>query len=804
MVSSVFRTGANTYRWTLSTALLSNVDNVSASSFVHAAVAGTANSGTSGNSYIDVETGSAVASGQAFSLTGTVEAGGLSITSAGGTIGGGVGSVTVRADGWSADVTVYGFVAGCTYDMGLAANNTPSSDTPYLTVVSEGYNSSGVLGTITRTVYFTQAVRKAYPNHASLDEAVASSVMTVRVALSDYVYDDDNTGAGKSGTAPVAVFPAGWCVDTAGTGASTVAQSGLAVTNSSTVDYPKVIGHFAVAQREPVNGTQAIEVFAVQKFGQNGKPVARVSVTATGGTSANVESGSATAMTLSARGDLIPVYAVSLDLSTGAGYTRGELVTINFAAYPWVGDADSVLDATVDAGATTYALTPLYRTIMDPMIAVVDPVGGNDTTGVASATQATADASPCLTIAGAMTKIAAANNTAYSLNRLDGGQVQCKAGTYSWKGAHASSTTNGSFSIQPHSSTNRAGVVFDNYDTSRSQEAYQRFYNVTITRGSNIILVFAAAGNYLVMESVNFADTATQWYSGDANSAIDFLDCTYNNNHFSRGGSDGHARLHRNCTYTATTESGNSICGQARCVLGYSGSGGSKPLWKYQANAAGNNVVMAYMYHHSMTDGGLVNAATNAFTNCAIIGNVVERLGAAATPIGEIGDADCSNVVFWHNTFAGQRFNHENDIVAAYVNKTFTNWGAKYNSFNSRGDHRADVFDSDAAMVGTWSVGYSVGWSGNHCEGIAYDGDTDFWGIRSNGTGLGIGATAVAGYTADNSRGGADTGNGDYMPATGSVLLSRVPSGEAVLPFDLAGNAIPNDGTGDAGAIQKP
>jgi hypothetical protein len=62
----------------------------------------------------------------------------------------------------------------------------------------------------------------------------------------------------------------------------------------------------------------------------------------------------------------------------------------------------------------------------------------------------------------------------------------------------------------------------------------------------------------------------------------------------------------------------------------------------------------------------------------------------------------------------------------------------------------------------------------------------------------GIAYVDNASYTGDGS------GNGDYTPDAGSVLLSRVPAGGAVLPYDLAGNAIPNDGTGDAGAIQKP
>ena len=43
---------------------------------------------------------------------------------------------------------------------------------------------------------------------------------------------------------------------------------------------------------------------------------------------------------------------------------------------------------------------------------------------------------------------------------------------------------------------------------------------------------------------------------------------------------------------------------------------------------------------------------------------------------------------------------------------------------------------------------------------------------------------------------------GDYRPLIGSVLRSQVPSGMAVDPFDMRGQARPNDGTGAAGALE--
>lgn len=450
-----------------------------------------------------------------------------------------------------------------------------------------------------------------------------------------------------------------------------------------------------------------------------------------------------------------------------------------------------------------FSLTPLHYTIMDKMICVVDPISGNDSTGVASATQLTADANPVQTIQGAMTKIAAQNNTSFSLNRIDGGEVQLKEGTYSWVGGGSQASVNGYLTICSHGSTNRAGVIFDNFVTNRAHKKFQRFYNVTFSRNDNIFIIFSGgAESVLLMELVDFSDSYSGWYSGNPNSNIEFLDCTYNNGGFSNYGNDRMCRLHRNCTYTAVSNTTGVATGNASCVLGFKGSGGSGSMWFPLASAGTDNFIVAYSKHLSNTSNGLVNVSYG-LTNTVFSCNLIERITSSATPLCEISASNgqtISNLLFIHNTFAGQRFNHENDITAPYINGTFIDYIGKYNSFNARGDHRADIRAEDSTMVGTWSVGYSVGWIGNHNEAITYSGDTDFWGLNSN---ISTGTPVNAGYIYDASRSGTDEGDGDYTPAEDSALLSRVSVGEAVIPYDLEGNEIPNDGTGDAGAIQR-
>ncbi len=127
----------------------------------------------------------------------------------------------------------------------------------------------------------------------------------------------------------------------------------------------------------------------------------------------------------------------------------------------------------------------------------------------------------------------------------------------------------------------------------------------------------------------------------------------------------------------------------------------------------------------------------------------------------------------------------------------------RFNIFDARGNHRADIRDTDATMIGTWALDLSVGWEGNHNEGISYAGDQDFWGINCNapptGNGLAFASSATAGYVSNKSQGGTNAGNGDYHLTASN---NRIASGRAMIPYGIDGLRIPNDGSGAAGALQ--
>jgi hypothetical protein len=695
-----------------------------------------------------------------------------------------VTQANVESSGSTLLVTVSNIDTNGGFNFGFTGTNNIGG-TVTLDVWSPGYANSGATNAVARRrgVVVTRVARLAYPystSSASANDITNSgSDAVIRLWLSDMVYTSDVVSN--------VTFSANWYSN------STPAQTFTSVVNQSTAKYPKVIGHFAVENRRPVNGLSSVEIALAHKYGIGERDgtrfeVARVTVTATGGTSGHVESGSVTNRTRSQRSDGRWVYSVPLDLSVGAGFTRGEAVTINFTAYPWLGDSTATLDAMADAGAI-YQLTPLTWTVMDKMIAVVDPASGNDSSGVASTTQGTADASPCQTWQGAAVKIAAANNSLYSLNRLDGGEIQLKAGTYRWDKTGAQATANGYFTITRHGSATQGQVIFDaNAGDNHSQYGYQRFYDFTINRSANAYIIFAGNPNVLVVEKVNMIDAFGSWYSGDTGTDVEFLDCSTTSSFLSPGGNDGRARLIRNGSYVGPTA---SVFGNASCVFGASvtsATGASGNIWQPLTTGLSNFLIEGARIIGS-TDGYFMTSAV-ALNNVAAVDNLVERIGSTATPLAEISSANFTNLLFRGNTFVGQRFNHENDWATPH-NFTCVDYVFQQNILSARGNHRADLrTPGNSTLTGFWPVDTSVGCWGNFNEGISSSGEQDFWGLNSNqpvGGAVSFGSPVAAGFLSDQSHDGSGVGAGNYRlgPRSGAIVLG-VPT-PGVFPFTHPG-----------------
>ena len=190
----------------------------------------------------------------------------------------------------------------------------------------------------------------------------------------------------------------------------------------------------------------------------------------------------------------------------------------------------------------------------------------------------------------------------------------------------------------------------------------------------------------------------------------------------------------------------------------------------------------------------LISSPRN-FSKIVLANNVYERTTASGTVVADTSARTWTDFLLWHNTFAGQRFNHENDWTTP-TNYWIVNWSGKYNVFDSRGNHLGDVRATSGALIGYWSVDNSVGWEGNYNCGTAFAGDQDFWGLWSNYPIQGPPSDnisfatpkPVAGWVSNYSTSGTSAGSGNYSLSSSSSAIN-MGQRDWLLPYDLSGNA---------------
>lgn len=716
---------------------------------------------------------------------------------------GDISSVTIRSDGWSADVVVEGFTTGATYDFGLGTNNANLAGARVvLTVVSEGYNSAGTLGTVTRTVYGTSVVRKAFPDEASGSTGAGTTKnetgggnLTVRIALSDPIYDDDNTGAGKSGTAPTATFSAGWCVNTGGGSQSSNAVSGLTVTNNSTLDYPQVIGQWdGIAGARTADRVKADFTLAANAFHLFG--IAAVKFTATGQTSlasVNATATTQTATQRSATGLYASAYQATLAI---AGFTQAELINADFVAYPVVGDANSILDT---SGQTTTNDEPLgyNRAVLlcDKANALDDAVyvstTGNDTTGDGSS------GNPYATVAKGM---------------REGNIVYLTAGTHAAVGSTQTRKTSSEWVIvQPAPGESSATVTVQIPTSTREYKCQRMMYQ-------GVTVSMAGAGSYLTGEgnnSVRFRNCVFAHGGTVATSAgVDFAavccyfeNCTGNLNvgnwNIDSLATNRVACVVDGCVMVETNSSAGKLDTSNRMVACLC-TGAVKWNESASINPApqSENIIIAWNRWWAFNDTAnnivLIGQSVAISRGAALAGNVMEKTAGTSAAVYIGGDASTvalNHILVFHNTVVGDRCNvgyNDNGSTAPLR----SNWGWKFNSVY-QWNNKDDTFPTaNAARINGWSVGYGVSSRGNRHETETFPGE--YGGIDY--ALVGDGGTS---YVDDASLTGDNTGSGDYTPGSGGVLSNRIPTGGRIVPFDLFGTQFGNIGDGSGGAIQR-
>ena len=173
----------------------------------------------------------------------------------------------------------------------------------------------------------------------------------------------------------------------------------------------------------------------------------------------------------------------------------------------------------------------------------------------------------------------------------------------------------------------------------------------------------------------------------------------------------------------------------------------------------------------------------------AIVNVLAERVGTQPFPLLAMeSENDYLNILLWHVSLAGNRTNLHND---ALPNNEFE-FSIKYCSWNYFAT-KHDVFANEGELTGGWPVYYSVGSVGNNSEDLPDLFPPIVRGPLSTGS-------QTAGYVNDLSIKTTDEGFGDYHPTLTSTLLNRIPVGQRVVPYDLEGTPVLDNGA--AGALQ--
>lgn len=661
----------------------------------------------------------------------------------------------IAADGWQATVA-------SPSDLSLSS----------ATVSRAGYDGTATAVTISDTVKLTKRVRQVYPNHASF---TATSV-----ALSSYVYADDViTGA----------------------------------TNSSALTSPKPIATWGMRDRVVVGNSIPWEIIAFHRNARSGTQVACVRVQATDGTNTTAwQYATTTSVSSSCETPYQPeVFSGTLDIT---GLTNDSLITLKAEVYPHFGVAASVLASNSE---TEFRFTNRYfykntTRASSPNIIVVKSTG-NDATGVVSTNEATAEATPCLTVGGAIVRAAALLGSA-TKNVLSGLEVRVADGVsmgtvgfvYICQDAAAIKITKTTGATRAGANITMSALLrpysAGNPNSPQLTESALFFEDVTITRTADV----AFAGEVARNMHVQFRNVAFNWSSTAAtnlrsSSHLSIFGMTVTNfvNGFAQGAS-GDNRILRGLSGSFNNTN----------IDGYNVIGCSLSAANINTATAQRSALIYNNYLPSPPGGGNIAIAVTTASSgqslyAAVVQNVVVWIANTSAPSisvsADTANGNIAHLVMHHNTCPGDegygRWNLAYDDTTGTARTHVLvsckgNLGAQLNT-------KGDIFKTDGTKTGNFAFHHGVDCEGNYTEDVDSGSDLGFRQLYA-----GIGSLIANGdplYTTDQavvaSPLTAGSVGGTYTLQGGSAARDILTG--PLLGFDIAGNAR-GSGTQDAGA----
>jgi hypothetical protein len=288
-----------------------------------------------------------------------------------------------------------------------------------LTVNDPGYDAAGNVVTRSRTVRGRIILNRQYNAETSPQSSNDGITFTVHFTLTDTLF---------SGSTIVAASAE------AGFYGASAAGAIAAPANNSTRVYPKPLWTFYNAQQDRVTGASwRVEGMASSRWGQQGLMVPRVEFIAKDhlGNAAATQVATDTELSqIQKNGNIAECYPVVIPTTNLTQVTASDQFgTVNVKVYPWIGDADAVLDLEVDGFAwpTIRPLTPL-RFVCDKnatyggAIAFVKSGASGGAVG-AEGNEAAIRATPFPTIDAAANALPAWNNTNRGHNDHSGAKI---------------------------------------------------------------------------------------------------------------------------------------------------------------------------------------------------------------------------------------------------------------------------------------------------------------------------------------------------------------------------------------------
>lgn len=467
-------------------------------------------------------------------------------------------SASIDSTGWYIDILVEGLSTGGTYDLNYGQYNDPTNCNLILSVTSESFDTSGDATTTVRTIYGTKFKRQAYPNEALADETISGSDVFIRVALSEWVYTNDSS--------ILVNISSGLYTENS---TPTNSTSGLSVTNNSTQTYFKTIANWTIynhgkrlGYNELLSLNDDTGVYELRARAVNRHGISCVKFTMTGRTSGHIENlvVNQTSIDMDTYGDrnAIEEYIGEIDISS---FTQSELVDVDFIAYPLVGDSSNILSTALSPYTMPTAKYITHTMVCDTShtyggaVAVVDPISGNDSTGVVIS-ESTFDAqnppNAYLTVGTAANAIRTFNNATFGRNDHGAGRVLLIEGTYIWPVIDINDVASDCFAVmEAYPDANPENVIVtevSNGGSNTISSTFTMMKNITINQVAGYCIRY-----------VEFA-----WFHN-----VDFENTTTYN------GTDGGVSIHTHCRYQVFPQ---GLRGYSTRNLGHHVRGA---LWSY-------------------------------------------------------------------------------------------------------------------------------------------------------------------------------------------------------------------------------